>query len=483
MDFKIFSEATNIYNDTSELYLKFKDQFSNCPVLGYTNYEDSGNPETNSDTKRLIELLNKNGDSVYDKSNINTFESFNNIVRDKIRISITQKKLDEVKKENEIIKQKSKSIDKIELEEYLNNPTEPPLFNVINETSYPLIGISNKMKEIRFYITKVSKFDNPIFISGESGTGKENVARAIHRFQNKNPDSFQAINCGTLQNELFESELFGYEPGAHSTALKAKKGLIELANKGTLFLDEIGDISLQHQVKLLRVLEDKVITRLGGTKSIKVDFRLISATNKPIRALIENGSIREDFAERLGMLNPDIPKVPSLKERKVDIPYLIMHFTKGKKINFTDGALEYLTNLEWNTNIRQLKNSLPRFEYYKKDGYSFNEQDVKSILKIEESEPLKDGQSNLNAESILQQLLSIVQTFERISVKSKFTIEEVGNSFIGKSGEKIKAKVFEQDYWKDNKSKIAELIRKDKVRYRVLLEKCQFILNAVNKED
>lgn len=483
MDFKIYSEATSIFDDTSELYLKFKEQFINCPVLGYTNYEDSGNPDTNSDTKKLIDLLNKKGDSVFDKMNINTIESFNNIVRDKIRISLIQKELEKVKKESEIIKQKLISIDKIELEAYLNNPIEPVLYNIINETSYPLIGISNKIKEIRFYISKVSKFNNPIFIAGETGTGKENVARAIHRFQNKNPDSFQAINCGTLQNDLFESELFGYEPGAHSTALKAKKGLIELANKGTLFLDEIGDISLHHQVKLLRVVEDKVITRLGGTKQIKVDFRIISATNKPIQELIQNSSIREDFAERLGMLNPDIPKLPSLKERKEDIPYLIKHFTKGKNINFTDGAIEYLTNLEWNTNIRQLKNSLPKFELFNKDGYSFNEEDVKSILKIKESEPLVNGDLNLEAKAILQQVLEIVQNLAMISDKTKFTIEEVGNLFTGKSGEKIKAKVFEQDYWKDNKSLIAELIRKDKVKYKILLEKCQFIHNAVNKVD
>jgi transcriptional regulator with PAS, ATPase and Fis domain len=481
MDFKILSQPIDIFDDTSKLYLKFKEQFPDCQVLGYTNFEDSGNPDTNVDTKKLIELLNKNGDSVFDKINIKTAEAYNNIVRDKIRVSIIQMELNKVKIENDVIKQKSKSIDKIELEEYINNPTEPALFNVINETKYPLIGGSFKMKEIRYYITKASKFSNPIFITGESGTGKENVARAIHRFQNKTQDSFQAVNCGAIPAELFESEMFGTEEGAYTGAKSGiKKGKIELANNGTLFLDEIGEISVQHQIKLLRVIEEMELTRVGGTKSIKINFRIITATNKSISLLLEQGSLREDFAERLEMIDAYVPKLPSLSERSNDIPLLIKHFISNKNTKFSDDSIDYLKNLRWERNVRQLRNAISRIESYSKDNYSFTSEDIKSILKINEITPNADVNSNLKSEAILDQMLEIVNKHLLIG-NPKFTQDFICDHFIGIDGKKLVLDYWKQEYWGKNREEIINLIKQNVNKYKILLEKCQFIHSAYTK--
>ena len=225
-----------------------------------------------------------------------------------------------------------------------------------------IIGRSQAMQDVFKTIKKVAHSNSTILIRGESGTGKEVIARAIHLSSPRANKEFIAVNCSSLPDTLLESELFGYEKGAFTGAMKTKEGRFELADCGTIFLDEIGDIDANIQVKLLRVLEDKIITRLGGTKSIKVDVRVITATNKNLEKYIEQEKFREDLYYRLNVIPIFLPP---LTERKADIPLLIDFFIKkyskesGKKIkNINQKAIELLMNYNWPGNVRELENAI-----------------------------------------------------------------------------------------------------------------------------
>lgn len=229
-----------------------------------------------------------------------------------------------------------------------------------------LIGRDEKMLAIFEWIRTAAKSDIAVLILGPTGSGKEVVARMIHELSPRGPERFQAVNCAALPDTLFESEIFGYERGAFTGAHDRKPGRLELANGGTLFLDEIGDLSPVAQAKLLRVLEDRRFERLGGNRSIQVDFRLISATNRPLDLFVRDGRFREDLYYRV---NAFAIRLPSLKERAVDIPVLANRFlarycaANGLPLDakqFSNEATELLGAYHWPGNIRELESTVSR---------------------------------------------------------------------------------------------------------------------------
>ncbi|MBW7995924.1 MAG: sigma-54-dependent Fis family transcriptional regulator [Candidatus Glassbacteria bacterium] len=227
-----------------------------------------------------------------------------------------------------------------------------------------LVGNSPKMQQIFNTIKSVSDIDCTILLEGESGTGKEVVARTIHRDSKRSDKPFITVNCGALPETLLESELFGYEKGAFTGAVGQKRGLIEIANGGVLFLDEIGETSKAMQVKLLRVLEDKAVRRLGSTKTIEIDFKLIAATNKNLLDEVEKGNFREDLYYRLNVMSL---KMPPLRDRKEDIPLLLNHFVSrfslqySKQVSgFSDKARDLLLMYDFPGNVRELSNIVER---------------------------------------------------------------------------------------------------------------------------
>jgi len=223
-----------------------------------------------------------------------------------------------------------------------------------------IVGESKKIKEIKNLIYKIADSKAAVLLMGESGTGKELFARAIHQCSERRNKPFVAINCAALPQTLLESELFGYEKGAFTGALKQKKGKFELANGGTLFLDEIGEMNLETQSKLLRVLQEKEYERVGGLKPIKVDIRIVSATNVDLEEAIKQGRFREDLYYRINVIPIEIPP---LRERKEDIPMLAEYFLKvfnreyGKNIELISmEVLDIFMEYEWPGNARELKN-------------------------------------------------------------------------------------------------------------------------------
>ena len=234
----------------------------------------------------------------------------------------------------------------------LKSRTEKPVYYS------QIIGRSDPMKEVYRLIEKAAGTDSNILILGESGTGKELVAEAIHSSSNRKDMPFLAINCAALPENLLESELFGYEKGAFTGAVQRKPGKFEIANGGTIFLDEIGDMSLPLQAKLLRVLQNKEIFRLGGNQSIRVNSRVIAATNRDLEAMVQEKAFREDLFYRLNVFPI---KVPPLRERKEDIPELVNHFIKSSTIVAVDRlALNKLMEHDWPGNIRELQNVIER---------------------------------------------------------------------------------------------------------------------------
>jgi len=238
------------------------------------------------------------------------------------------------------------------------------LSDEISEEYSDIIGNSKPILEIFSLIDKIADSDSAVLVQGESGTGKELIARAIHNKSNRSENPFIRINCGALNENLLESELFGHEKGSFTGAIRQKKGRFELAHHGTLFLDEIGDVSLNMQVKLLRVLQEGEFERVGGEETITSDVRIIAATNKDLQKSIADEHFREDLFYRLSV----IPiKVPSLRERKDDIVLLINHFLKKlalkykkeSKIVSEDGFRLFL-NYSWPGNIRELENLVER---------------------------------------------------------------------------------------------------------------------------
>jgi len=227
-----------------------------------------------------------------------------------------------------------------------------------------IIGDTDSIIKIKEMIEKVGPSDARVLITGENGTGKELVARSLHDNSNRRKMQFIEVNCAAIPSELIESELFGHEKGAFTSAIKDKKGKFELASGGTLFLDEIGDMSASAQAKVLRALQENVIQRVGGERDIKVDCRVVAATNKDLRKEIAEGRFREDLYHRLAVI---LIHVPSLNERREDIPMLAEHFLTMvcaehgvPRKSFSEDALDALKNTDWSGNIRELRNIVER---------------------------------------------------------------------------------------------------------------------------
>ncbi len=223
-----------------------------------------------------------------------------------------------------------------------------------------IIGISQAIKKVKSIIERIKDLDTCVLIEGESGTGKELVARAIHYRGKRAANPFVAINCGAIPKDLAESELFGHEKGAFTGAVARKLGKFELANHGTIFLDEICEMPKDMQVKLLRVLDNNEITRVGGRNPIKLDVRVIAATNRNIKEETQKGNFREDLFYRLNVIRIYLPP---LRERKEDIPVLAQYFIEkymGGKKKFSEDVIEYFMQCDWRGNIRELKNTIER---------------------------------------------------------------------------------------------------------------------------
>lgn len=225
-----------------------------------------------------------------------------------------------------------------------------------------MIGESEPMKHIREMIERVAPTDARVLITGPNGSGKELVARNLYQQSRRSAMPFIEVNCAAIPSELIESELFGHEKGSFTSAIKQHKGKFEQADGGTLFLDEIGDMSLAAQAKVLRVLQEKKLSRVGSDKDITVDVRVIAATNKNLAEEISKGNFREDLYHRLSVI---LIQVPSLDERKDDIPILVDHFVKkytegGKARKFSPEAIELLKEKHWPGNIRELDNVVDR---------------------------------------------------------------------------------------------------------------------------
>ena len=225
-----------------------------------------------------------------------------------------------------------------------------------------IIGNSESMAEIKSMVATYSKSDASVLIGGDTGTGKELVSKAIHLNSHRKHKPFQAINCGAIPAQFLESELFGHKKGAFTGSISDRKGRFELADQGTLFLDEIGDMPLELQVKLLRVLEDGVVQPLGGGET-KVDVRIVAATHRKLEEMMSQGKFREDLFYRINVLPI---KIPSLCQRTNDIPILIEHLAKKfsnqkKPISFTPESLDVLQHHKWPGNVRELANFVHRF--------------------------------------------------------------------------------------------------------------------------
>jgi DNA-binding NtrC family response regulator len=241
---------------------------------------------------------------------------------------------------------------------------ENKILKKIVSKNYDMIGESDAINHIKVMVDKVAKTEARVLITGPNGTGKELVAHQLHEKSERANFPLIEVNCAAIPSELIESELFGHVKGAFTSAIKDRAGKFEAADKGTLFLDEIGDMSLSAQAKVLRALQENVVTRVGADKDIKVDVRVIAATNKDLKKEIEKGRFREDLYHRLAVI---LIKVPGLNERRDDIPLLIEHFTDKIAAeqgiapkSFSDDAIKLLQEYDWTGNIRELRNIVER---------------------------------------------------------------------------------------------------------------------------
>jgi two-component system response regulator AtoC len=270
-----------------------------------------------------------------------------------------------------------------------------------------IIGDSKKMTDLLILVDRVARTDATVMIYGETGTGKELVARRVHAMSGRMNEQFVALNCGALPDTLLESELFGYKRGAFTGAVQNKSGLLKVADGGSFFLDEVGEISPKIQVKLLRVLQYQEIVPLGDTKTVKVNIRLIGATNKNLEESVKKGEFREDLFYRLNVIPIFIPP---LRERKDDIPLLVERFTKkvGKRLKiqakeFSTEAMDLLMQYNWPGNVRELENCIERTMILL-DGDTVTEKDISLVIHTEipvkEEKTLEDLEANAILDAI-----------------------------------------------------------------------------------
>ncbi len=295
-------------------------------------------------------------------------------------------------------------------------------------SQWEIVGNNTKLLALKDTILKAAASLGRVIIIGESGAGKELVARALHYNSDRRDKSFVEVNCAAIPQELIESELFGHEKGSFTGAFEAKKGKFELADEGTLFLDEIGDMSLVTQAKVLRVIETQELQRVGGAKKIKVDVRLIAATNKDLEEEISKSNFREDLYFRLNVIQID---VPPLRERKDDIPILVEHFLKsfavqyGQKIKkVSKSTQDALKGYDWPGNVRELKNVIERFVIMNPEEVI----DVKEVQSFKGAKPdytvyktLREAREKFEKDFILKKLQennwNISKTAEELEIE------------------------------------------------------------------
>ena len=319
--------------DGKELLVAVKKSFPEMPVIVITAF---------GSVENAVDMM-KDGAFYYIEKPIK-LSSLEEILK---KASVTAEMINENKKLNNILKQKPSS----EL----------------------IISNDENMIELIKYAKDVAQMDFTVLIQGETGTGKDLFAQLIHKSSKRADKPFVAINCGAIPKDLLESELFGSEKGAFTGSVNTIVGKFEAASGGTLFLDEIGELNLDMQVKLLRVLEEKKVTRLGSNKSIDVDVRIIAATNQPLKELVDENKFRSDLYYRLNVINI---KIPPLRDRRGDIALLAMHFVHKKNSQFNDAikgiekeVLEYLKSFNWEGNVRELENVIMRAMLNAKSGY------------------------------------------------------------------------------------------------------------------
>ncbi len=264
-------------------------------------------------------------------------------------------------------------------------------------SSHDMIGQSKAMQEVYLTIDKVAPSNATVLLLGESGTGKELVARAIHRASVRSNCPFLKVNCAALPENLLESELFGHERGAFTGATRLKKGRFELADGGTLFLDEVGEVSLEVQAKLLRVLQERQFERLGGTSTVTVDVRLIAATNRSLKKSVEEGSFRADLFYRLNVVPV---KLPPLRDRREDVLLLLDHFLKlsnsnnGKDVRLSKEVIDLLRGYSWPGNVRELQNLVERLVIMA-DGRWVTVSDLPSFIHAPREEDVRDEEPQM----------------------------------------------------------------------------------------
>jgi len=308
---------------------------------------------------------------------------------------------------------------------------------------YEIIGKSKAMKEVMQKVHKVAPTKTTVLLLGESGTGKELVARAIHQLSPRRDKLFVPINCAAIPRELLESELFGYEKGAFTGATTRKPGKFELANGGTVFLDEISELEPSLQAKLLRVLQDHVIERIGGTTALQIDVRIIAATNADLRKRVQEGRFREDLYYRLNVFPIEIPP---LRERKEDIPLLVEHFitkySREMKIprkKISSKAMKMLMEYDWKGNVRELENTIER------------------AMILADTEEIKPEHINL---------VGIEKEMIHNDLPMDGPLEETVKTVVRKVEKTIIKKALEKHHW--NKTKVAEQLQ---ISYKTLLTK------------
>jgi len=266
-------------------------------------------------------------------------------------------------------KKKDWSVDKIQQFTSVFDQVTSVLSRIDARHFFPdIIGESLTMRGLLSLIKKVSPTDSTVLILGESGTGKELVAGSIHDNSERKDKPFIKLNCAAIPEELLESELFGHEKGAFTGAVKFKPGKFDMADGGTIFLDEIGDMPLNLQAKILRVLQEQEFYRVGGNRTIKMDVRIIASTNKNLEIMVQEGSFREDLLYRLNVFTLHLPP---LRERKEDIPLLVDHLLKNapKKVEISSVALQMLMEFSWPGNIRELNNTIESASVIAENGY------------------------------------------------------------------------------------------------------------------
>ncbi len=322
----------------------------------------------------------------------------------------------------QIVKGMEVSLEISSLEEKITSDTVLKFNELRQEFQYEnIIGSSKKLYEVLKLASKVASTDVSVLLLGENGTGKDILARAVHNNSKRRNGPFIAINCGAIPSDLLESELFGYESGAFTGAVKSKPGKLESADGGTVFFDEIGEMSLNLQAKLLRIIQTREIERLGGVGTKKIDVRFIAATNKDLTKMISEKQFREDLYYRLKVIEI---KMPSLKERKEDIEelaeyFLQKHSPENSAFTFSNEALEVIEDYDWPGNVRELENIVQRCIVLAKSNILDVSDLPPEIIEQNESEPrVKTGKSLLEAETEFRRMY-IIKTLRHAKTKSE----------------------------------------------------------------